>query len=146
MPITTTHIWRAPNRRGVNNKSSASLAANLFLVPDGDTQTGALPDARVPATASTPVVLLGISEAAIPAGKTGSVASDSGDVVVGTASGNIALGNRLIVDTGATKEGRAKAAAFPAEASVLIAGTALEAAADGEQFYIRLAPKIRSVA
>lgn len=141
--IATTHVFksRLPFPNGVQNQSGADLQPNLCLMLDTSSIAGALPSAKLPGTGSNPSegCFLGVSPAVIPNTKQGNVYDLTGDIVVCIASGTIAAGDHLTIETTSGKEGRVKTTTADGMATnALCVGHALEGASDGDRLYVRL--------
>lgn len=135
MPTNFTHAPTVHQYHSVYNAGPATIGGNLFLVLDTPPAYGSKPVARVPATDSVPSNFAGWTYAPIPPKTFGDVATEAGDIVVAIASGTIAVGDKIAIETAAGKEGRGKKAG----SGTLVVGDALEAVLDGSFFLVRLA-------
>lgn len=138
MPIGNAPAWKlAGPGLTVQNATGATIAANLFLVADATADNGA----RVPAAASTVLAFKGVSQSAITNGSWGTVFGNHGDVVEVRASGTVARGDTVAVDTTATKEGRGRTYTTGA---AMIAGIAETGGVDGDLIQVYLAPYFKA--
>lgn len=120
---------------GISVYAATAVAANLFLVPDATVTKGA----KVPVTSSTILVHKGVSRSAIAAGTYGTTFNEPGSTVVVKASGTVAKGDIVWLDTAAGKEGRAKTYTnFATNSVATIVGVAESGGVDGDLIEVLL--------
>ena len=118
--------------------TTLAVPANVACVVDSATSRSA----KRPANGANTTVtsFAGIARKASAAGQAAELAGTPGDIAVATADGAIAIGDKVYVQSfDAAKEGFLKKYTnFGTDGVVLIIGTALSIAADGELFEVLL--------
>lgn len=127
--------WSCPNERSVYNNGTVAIGPNLCLVGDSTADRAA----RLPTLAEVVTQFMGISRDKIEAKSYGGVAATPGDTAVLIASGAVARGDTVKVQTTASNFG--KGSTWTTGAAQIV-GIARTAAADGETFEVWLQPRV----
>lgn len=115
----------------MKNYTVTDIPANIAVLLDAT--AGNINGVIPPATAGSVALMYGIAVEILHAGKTGRVQTLG--TAIGIASGSIAVGDSLTVDSTLTKEGRVKTKT----AGQQQIGKALDAVADGELVRVQMA-------
>lgn len=139
MALTNVPMPDSTRLISVRNGAVTAIGACLALVPDSTTVRGV----KLPATDAVLTDFAGMSIRTIAASSDGEAIAIEGDIAIATASGTIAKGDRVFIDTATGNEGQLKAYTTFGAAGMgakMIVGTALTAASDLEFFEVRLSP------
>jgi len=128
--------WSVPSYRSLLNNSGVPIPPNIACVVDPSAARSAKRPANGANTAVTSFA--GIARKAIATGQGGDLAATPGDIAVATADGAIAIGDKVYVQSNDVgKEGYLKKyTSFATDGVVLMVGSALSVAADGELFEV----------
>lgn len=123
----------------VRNGAVTAISEGLGVIADSSTIRGV----KLPATSAVVKDFAGITHRAIAASSEGTVIVIPGDTAKAKASGAIAKGDRVYIDTASSHEGQFKAfTSFGLDGARLIVGIAQTAAADGEFFELKISPML----